>query len=1282
MLLRVWLPGIAIALALSTPLAGQTQPTKTPSSTYQVLREARRLFDAKQYRQAEAAIKPALARADTNPGKPAGEAAGLLELLARVYFESGQYTLARPVAERYQLLLDSSTASDQPVAKSARAVNLMLLADIDQQLGQLDQSEKSLRRALTIIVNPSASDPLCGPRLYLSLGHLLKARGQAQEADNAYHEAASLARTAQPSLTKEQLPDAVQLLAESLAAAGDPAGAAKAWEPLLVKFKHDDPERGHVLSEIAKGYQAAGDLEHEKAYLLEALDFEGKLHPGKATPAQADVLDRLATAFRAAGDDIQARKYWPESADMYEALLRVEGATEQDRARRMQHLQSLQLIYQRLGQWGDGARVTKALVEYRQETMLPDDPAIARAKSALGAFLARGENYTAARPILTEAAAYWRKRTPPAPVELASTLNNLSDVERTLGQVRAAQAALEEAAPLYEQFLAPGDIKLAEVEANLASVLAAQGQFKPALDRYQKAVDVCQKQLGQPSPRTDEVLSTTLLNMAMLYKSQRQFRQAADYCSEALNARRRMVSADSQGLLPFYLALASLHLAQYQANQGDPASLADLGQAGTFVQLAEANCAQHNLLKQPAGANVLYLAGVVHFRKQEYAPAQDVWRQCLTIARANGLLSLEAKCLNSLAEAAVKTRSLAEADQLSAEAVSLQDRLQAYPALHFIALMNRAQLLKNQGQRDEAIALVKKAAQLAEAPRAATVGAEAERAEYFSQFAAAFDLLVDWSVEAGNLDEALAYAEAGRNRTFLDQVRAAGVDLRDSLRGTPAERLIDVEAQTLSDYNRAVSEARQLLANDPHSAQVEPLAKRVAQLRDSYAAIQTQIRDASPFYREVLRQGDPGAAAQIREELLRAGPVAMVYYLGQFRSHLLIVTAEAPGIVHVPLVLTPELAAELSLEPGPLTRAAAAHLVNRFLTLVRTEPRSLAQRAIGDQTVTSAKLSMTPQQAVALTEVLLPAQVRLQLGKQAASHVTVVPDGALHQLPLEALYTRANPPEFIFDTFPPIAYAPSAMILAALEQRRDAGAPAAASLLTVGNPHYPASDGVSKRSAAATMLAQYLALGGELSPLPATAQECQRVAGSFRPVAGEQIAMLEDLEASETNVRAQIGGRRYIHLAAHGLVDQQNDNLFGAIALAQPNAESPPKDDDGFLSLYEIHGLPIGGCELAILSACRTNVGPERPLEAGSTLARAFLSAGARRVVSSHWNVDDDSTAELIGDFAGRLALNLETGKSADYAAALHAARRKVRQNPQWSSPYFWAPFVLIGPAK
>jgi CHAT domain-containing protein len=83
-------------------------------------------------------------------------------------------------------------------------------------------------------------------------------------------------------------------------------------------------------------------------------------------------------------------------------------------------------------------------------------------------------------------------------------------------------------------------------------------------------------------------------------------------------------------------------------------------------------------------------------------------------------------------------------------------------------------------------------------------------------------------------------------------------------------------------------------------------------------------------------------------------------------------------------------------------------------------------------------------------------------------------------------------------------------------------------------------------------------------------------------------------------------------------------------------------------------------------------------MEAGSTIAQAFLAAGARRAVCSHWNVDDASTAELVGGFFERVAAS----KSVEYAKALHDARLAVRSQSQWASPYYWAPFVLIGPPQ
>src|SRR5262249_59282303 len=111
---------------------------------------------------------------------------------------------------------------------------------------------------------------------------------------------------------------------------------------------------------------------------------------------------------------------------------------------------------------------------------------------------------------------------------------------------------------------------------------------------------------------------------------------------------------------------------------------------------------------------------------------------------------------------------------------------------------------------------------------------------------------------------------------------------------------------------------------------------------------------------------------------------------------------------------------------------------------------------------------------------------------------------------------------------------------------------------------------------------------------------------------GTAVGKLLKGEATEAAVRYNVGGRRIIHLACHGLTDQKYGNFFGALALTPgPRAASDPADD-GFLTLPEIYELDLKSCELAILSACQTNYGPQQKGEGVWALSRRFLLACAR----------------------------------------------------------------------
>jgi CHAT domain-containing protein len=74
-------------------------------------------------------------------------------------------------------------------------------------------------------------------------------------------------------------------------------------------------------------------------------------------------------------------------------------------------------------------------------------------------------------------------------------------------------------------------------------------------------------------------------------------------------------------------------------------------------------------------------------------------------------------------------------------------------------------------------------------------------------------------------------------------------------------------------------------------------------------------------------------------------------------------------------------------------------------------------------------------------------------------------------------------------------------------------------------------------------------------------------------------------------------------------------------------------------------------------------------------LVRAFVGAGARSVVASHWPVPEkpiDATTQLISDL-----FSATPGQS--LARQLQEAQRHMMDRAETSHPYYWASFAIIG---
>ncbi|WP_164512270.1 CHAT domain-containing protein [Oceaniglobus ichthyenteri] len=197
----------------------------------------------------------------------------------------------------------------------------------------------------------------------------------------------------------------------------------------------------------------------------------------------------------------------------------------------------------------------------------------------------------------------------------------------------------------------------------------------------------------------------------------------------------------------------------------------------------------------------------------------------------------------------------------------------------------------------------------------------------------------------------------------------------------------------------------------------------------------------------------------------------------------------------------------------------------------------------------------------------------------------------------------------------------------------------------------------------------------DLAPLPNTARELRRLAATMG-ADPEAVYLAEN--ATEAQVKDTDFSRvRVVAFATHGLLA---DGLPGlnepALVFSIP--DTPTERDDALLTASEAAQLKLAA-ELVILSACDTAGSDGTPGAEGlSGLARAFLYAGARAILVSHWPVDDFAASVLTTSMLD----GMYGADSRPRAEALRAAMLTLLEDEsetRFAHPRLWAPFVLVG---
>ena len=489
--------------------------------------------------------------------------------------------------------------------------------------------------------------------------------------------------------------------------------------------------------------------------------------------------------------------------------------------------------------------------------------------------------------------------------------------------------------------------------------------------------------------------------------------------------------------------------------------------------------------------------------------------------------------------------------------------------------------------------------------------------------------LYNQNPDPGVAAEAFMVAEAGKARALLDILAEADIDLD-----------VGMDADLLARRDRLdlmMSSAQyQLRQSDTPSDSVRVLKQRIRGLQQERGALLTRLRLENPRF-AAMDVEKPKTLKDIQSSLLEnKDDLVLEYSLGDSASYLWAITWKGVEFHRLP--------------PKTVLESQVQKLRSGLLNPTAT----------GDEVLISAAVSL-------YQDLLSPVASLIQ-----NNHIVyIIPDGALHFLPFDVLLTRAPKTEIPTDAASrnqffgklsyvfmntQVRYGPSATTLAILKENRVGHeVPEVKEFLGLGAPTFykDGDTGTGSR---------------DLAPLPHTLNEVETIGAFFD---GNQKTVLVADAAREKTLEEPgfLAGYRILHFATHGLIDERRPEQ-SSLALAYPRDPT----EDGFLRASEIYGLRLNA-DLVVLSACETGLGQMVRGEGVMGLPRAFFFSGAGSVVVSLWSVSDESTSELMTGFYKGMT-------QGNHAAvvALAQAKSQLRKSANFAHPFYWAPFVMMGP--
>jgi CHAT domain-containing protein/tetratricopeptide (TPR) repeat protein len=1032
---------------------------------------------------------------------------------------------------------------------------------------------------------------------------------------------------------------------------------------------------------------------------------------GANHPFVAESLNNLAVLYRAQGNYAQSEPLYQRSLSIYEQAL---GANHPAVATSLNNLAEL---YREQGNYTQAEPLYQRSLSIREQALGANHPDVAQSLNNLAALYQVQDNYAQAETLYRRSLAIFEQALGVNHPNVATPLNNLAGLYQEQGNHAQSELLLQRSLAIFEQALGENHPLVATSLNDLANLYRAQGNYAQSEPLYERSLAILEQALGANHPD----VATTLNNLAELYRTQSNYAQAEPLYRRALSIREQALGANHP-----YVAISLNNLAELYQDQGNYAqaeplhrralsireqalganhslvaqSLNDLANLyqdqGNYAQSEPLHQRALSILEQALGENhpdvAQSLNGLANLYRAQgnyaqveplYQRVRSIYEQALETNHPNVAASL-----NNLANLYQDQGNYAQAEPLYQRALSILE--QALGENHpFVAqsLNNLAELYQAQGNYAQAELLYRRSLAILEQALGANHPDVATSLNNLAAFSWAQN---DLTSALDFFEQSLPVEELSLNLNLIVGSEAYKQNFLFTFTGTT---------------NNIISLHLQAMIDSPVAAQLALLTvlQRKGRLLDLFTNSQQILRE----------QLDPDSQALLTTLTAKRTQLSNLYFsrseslpLEQYRTQVDALQLEIQQLeanlsrrssqfralnqsIDIPTIqsLLPEQTtlvelvryqvfnpqAERNERFGEARYAAYLLQANGSIngidlgSAAEIEPLiETLQRALRNPGYTVEEV----KEAARALDARVMAPIRARLGD--TNHLLISPDGAFNLIPFEALVDETG--HYLVENYT-LTYLTSGRDLLRLQ--------AQATAIPQTNPVLLANP-IFERPGN-TVIAQtptrFIDLREETwTALLATADEADAIATQL-----PQALNLQGLDATEAALK-QVNRPRFLHIATHGFFESRNssgnlqevvltDNplLRSGLVLSGVNVGQSGTDEDGIVSALEVSNLNLLGTQLVVLSACETASGDLSLGEGVYGLRRALVLAGSQSQLISLWQVQDDTTRDLMVEYYQHLLSGM--GRS----EALRRTQLAMLNNEATAHPYYWAPFINSG---